>query len=341
VFALVAGGAEAAVTNRGVVPEDGSRAGWFDRYAEARQGPEQVDRVSQSFKVGSDSSLVVSGVSGDVRVTGGSGNTITVEATKRVRHRDADEGRRLLSALRVEMTNVGGRVEVRAVYPRRSGNSWDRNASASVDYVVSVPASALVTVKSISGDVTIGGVKGEVRAETISGDVELTATPNVILAKTVSGDVIAKDIGGTSVLTLSTISGSVIASGLNVRGLECGSVSGDVRLSGVQVERALAKSVSGNIEFDAPLTRGGRYEFSTHSGNVRLVLPANVGFELDANSFSGSIRSDLPVTLRAGGDRDDDRRRGSSRRAIRGSYGDGSAILAVRSHSGSVVILKK
>jgi DUF4097 and DUF4098 domain-containing protein YvlB len=177
-----------------------------------------------------------------------------------------------------------------------------------------------------------------VRLETISGDLSLTATPSVSLAKTVSGDVIAKDIGGPSILTLSTISGNVIATGVTVRELECGSVSGDVRVAGVQVERALAKSISGNIEFDAPLSRGGRYEFTTHSGNVRLVLPATPGFELDANSFSGSIRSDLPVTLRSGSDDD---RRGASRRAIRGSYGDGSAVISVRSHSGSVVILKK
>ena len=71
---------------------------------------------------------------------------------------------------------------------------------------------------------------------------------------------------------LSTVSGTVIATGLKVRALEAGSVSGDVRLSGMQVERVEAKSVSGNIEFDAPLAKGGRYEFTSHSGNVRLVL---------------------------------------------------------------------
>jgi DUF4097 and DUF4098 domain-containing protein YvlB len=334
----LAGVAEGAVTNRGLLADDGPRAGWLDRYSEARQGPEQVDRATQTFKVGNDSSLDISNVSGDVRVTGGSGNAITVESIKRVRHRDPEEAKRMLAALRVEINNVGGRVEVRTVYPRNNRGSWDRGMSASIDYIVTVPASALVAIKSISGDITVSSVKGEVRLETISGDLSLSATPNVSLAKTVSGDVLAKEIGAPSTLTLSTISGSVVATGVNVRDLECGSVSGDVRVSGAQVERALAKSISGNIEFDAPLSRGGRYEFSTHSGNVRLVLPAAPGFELDANSFSGSIRSDLPVTLRSGSD---DNRRGPNRRAIRGSYGDGSALISVRSHSGDVVIVKK
>lgn len=332
--------ATAAVTPRGIVPEDGPRAGWFERYQETRQGPETVDKVTRTFKVGAEGALDLAGISGDVRVTGGSGNEIKVEATRRVRHRDAGEARRLLSDLRVEMNNFNGRVEVRTAYPRR-GTYGERGLSARVDYVISVPAGASVSVKSISGDIIVSGARGEVRAETVSGDVEVSATPNVTVAKTVSGNVIARDIGGATTLVLSTVSGSVIASGLRVRALEAGSVSGDVKLSGMQVERVEARSMSGNIEFDAPFTRAGRYQFTSHSGNVRIVVSGSTGFELDADTFSGSVRSDVPVTLRTRGREDRDRRGGASSRAIRGSYGDASAILSVRSHSGSVVITKK
>lgn len=339
---LLAGAApaHAAVTLRGILGEDGPRTGWFERYQDSRQGPETTDRVQQTFKVGADGALDLAGISGDVRVTGGSGNEIRVEATKRVRHRNAEQAKRLLADLRVEMNNVNGRVEVRTVYPRR-GAYGERGISARVDYVITVPAGIMVAVKSISGDVLVSGVRGEVRAETVSGDVGVDSTPNLAVAKTVSGDVTARDIGGPGTLVLSTVSGSVIASGLKVRALEAGSVSGDVRLSGMQVERVEAKSVSGNIEFDAPLARAGRYQFTSHSGNVRIVISGGTGFELDADTFSGSVRSDVPVTLRSVGRDDRDRRRSTSNRAIRGSYGDGSAILSVRSHSGSVVITKK
>jgi len=331
--------ASAAVTLRGIVPEDGPRSGWFERYQDARQGPETTDRVLETFKVGADGALDLTGISGDVRVTGGSGNEIRVEATKRVRHRSPDQAKRLLADLRVEMANINGRVEVRTVYPRR-GTYGDRGISARVDYLIAVPVGVTVAVKSISGNVVVSGVRGEVRAETVSGDVSVDSTPNLAMAKTVSGDVIARDIGGLTTLVLSTVSGSVIASGLKVRALEAGSVSGDVKLSGMQVERVEAKSVSGSIDFDAPLVKAGRYEFTSHSGNVRVVISGNTGFELDADTFSGSVRSDVPVTLRTVG-RDERDRRGASNRAIRGSYGDASAILSIRSHSGSVVITKK
>ena len=69
--------------------------------------------------------------SGDIRVTGGSGSEITIEATKRVRHRDADEAKRLLAALRIDVNNFNGRVEVRTIYPRRGSTSATTSRPAS------------------------------------------------------------------------------------------------------------------------------------------------------------------------------------------------------------------
>lgn len=328
----------AAVTLRGLTFDENPRGLWLERYHEARQGPEQVEKVSQTIKVGDGAVLDLSHLAGDVQVTGGGSNEIRIDATKRVRHRDAAEAKRILEALRVDINNYSNRVEVRTLYPRRNttrGNS----ISASVDYVITVPAGAAVALKSVSGNLSVSNVRGEVRAEAVSGTVNVTNTPNLTVAKTVSGDVLARDIGTETALVLGTVSGNVIATGLKVRTLEAGSVSGNVRVSGSQVERLEASTVSGNVEFDAPLAKGGRYEFTSHSGDVRVVLSGNTGFELDADTFSGSVRSDVPVTLRSVG-RTERERRGSTR-AIRGTYGDASAILSVRSHSGSVVITKK
>ena len=222
-FALAALPAQAAVTVKGAtIFDDNPRASWLDRYAEARQGPETVEKITQSFPVGDAGALDLTGISGEVRITVGGGRDIKIDATKRVRHRDATEAKRLLGELRVDMTHVGNRLEVRTIYPRTRGGT--RGVSASVDYVIVVPANTSVTTKNISGNILIAGVKGEVRAETISGDVDVSQTPNLAVARTVSGSVKARDIGGATTLTLSTISGSVIATGLKVRALECGSV---------------------------------------------------------------------------------------------------------------------
>jgi len=332
--------AHAAVTLKGILPEDGPRLGWFERYQDSRQGPEQIEKVSQTFKVGDGAGLDLSHLSGDIRVTAGSASEIKVDATKRVRHRNPDEAKRLLAALRVDINNFNGRVEVRTIYPRRG--EFGNNISASVDYVISVPPSATVALKSISGDISVTNVKGEVRAETVSGDLNLTGTPNLAIAKTISGDVTARDVSTQTSMLLSTVSGTVIATGIKARSLEAGSVSGDVRLVGSEVERLEARSISGNIEFDAPLAKGGRYEFMSHSGNVRLLLSGNTGFELDVTVPGIGLAKGLAVTLRTMGRQDGGQARGrTSNRAVRGTYGDGSAYLSVRSHSGSVVISKK
>ena len=299
------------------------------------QSAEQSERFSQTYRVTGEGMLDLQNISGNVRVTSARGNEIRIDATKRVRSRDESQTRRLLSDLRIDVSHVGNRVEVRTIYPR----TQQRNTSASVDYVVTVPVNALVNVKTISGDVSVTEVKGEVRAETVSGSVDISATPNLASAKTISGDIRARGITSSGTLTLGTVSGNVIASALEARSIEAGTVSGNVHLTNVRADRVHAKSMSGDIEFDARLAKGGRYEFNAHSGNVRVMLTQPSGFELDASSFSGSIRSDFPVTMRS--TTDDRNRRGPRNTSIRGTYGDASAILAVRSFSGNVVIKRK
>ena len=70
-FIASASPASAAVTLRSLVPEDGPRTGWLERYTEARLGPEQVEKFSQTYKVGDGASLDLSHLAGDIRVTGG------------------------------------------------------------------------------------------------------------------------------------------------------------------------------------------------------------------------------------------------------------------------------
>jgi hypothetical protein len=324
---------------KGVAFDENPRMAWLERYQESRQGPETTDRFSGVYKVDGDGAVDLTQIAGDVRVVTGRGNEIRVDAIKRVRHRDPEEAKRLLNALRIEVTQVGNRVEIRTVYPRTTGN---RNWNGSVDYTLTVPQGATVSTKTVSGDVSVTGVRGEVRAETVSGDVDVADTPNLAVAKTVSGDVRARDIAA-STLTLGTVSGTVIATGLKVRTLDAGSVSGNLQLSDLQVERLTAKTLSGDIEFAGNLARGGRYEFHAHSGNVRLVLPSTTsGFDMDASTFSGSVRSDFPVTLHstARADATPGRRNGSNR-SVRGAFGDAGAILSLRSFSGNVVITRK
>ena len=136
------------------------------------------------------------------------------------------------------------------------------------------------------------------------------------------------------------------ARNVKARGLDLTSVSGDVTLSDVACDRLSAKSVSGGFEYTGSLARGGVYDVNVHSGTVRFVLANPAGFELTASTFSGSIRSDIPLTIggsasaSSSSDRDG-RRRGASSRSMRGTFGDGSATLTLRTFSGDIVIARR
>ena len=316
---------------RVVVPEV-ARAVRTHAYQGRNNGPEQTARFSRKIKLGADGRVSVQNIAGNIIVTAGGGDEMSIEAVKRTR---GDQSQ--LATVHIDVDERSGRVDVRTTHT--AGN--DR---VSVDYTIVVPASASVDVKSVSGDLKVSGAHGTVRAETVSGNVTATDAPRLESAKTVSGDVLLTAVAADGDLAAGSVSGNVTAKGLKARGLDLGSVSGDVNVTDVTCERLSVKSISGNVEYAGGIAKAGRYEINSHSGDVRLVLANPAGFELNASSFSGTIRSELAMTI--GGDadqrgRDGRRRDGRSNHSMHATFGDGSATLTVRTFSGNVTISKR
>jgi len=304
-------------------------------------GPEQTERFSRKVRIGRDGRVSIANISGDIVVTGGSGDEVSIEAIKRTRG-DRSE----LASIEIVVEERAGRVDVRAEHDRYRSDRGRRGDSASVDFTVTMPASASLDVHSVSGSLKVTGVRGAVRAETVSGNVTTTDTPNLEHAKSVSGDVSLTGAAADGDLSAGSVSGNITAKGLKARGLDLGSVSGDVILTDVTCERLTIKSVSGSVEYAGAIARNGRYEINSHSGTVRLVLSNPSGFELNANSFSGSIRSDLPLTIGGDSARDRDsnrgrRREGNDSHNMRATFGDGSATLSIRTFSGDIIISRR
>jgi len=309
------------------------RRAWAARYQDSRHGPEVTERFNRTIKVGRSGALDLSNVAGDIVVTGGSGDEIRIEAIKRARSRSGD-AQQLLEELRIEVSEMANRVEVRTLYPRNR-----RNYSASVDYSIAMPSSGSATLRTVSGDVRVTNVKGELRAESVSGDVVAGGAARLALLKTVSGDVELTEASSESEVTVSSVSGGLTVRGLKARSVDLNSISGDLLLTGITADRATVKTVSGSIEYSGPLARSGRYELTAHSGSLRLAISGTTGFEVEATTFNGDIRSDFPLTLR--GSVEGSGRRSRLNRSIRGSYGDASAIVTLKSFSGDIVITKR
>jgi DUF4097 and DUF4098 domain-containing protein YvlB len=290
-------------------------------FAQDRRGDE-TERISRQFKIGATGRLTLSNISGEIVLTAGSGDEVTLEAVKRTRGARSE-----LASVVIEIDERPGRVDIRT---RHTGRS-DR---ASVDYTVSVPRGAAVDLSSISGNVRATNLQGPLRAQSISGAVVLSESSNVEVAKSISGDVELSGSMPEARLTASTVSGRVRAHDVKARGLSLSAISGDVEVTNVEAERLEGKSVSGNFVFAGVVARNARYEFSTHSGNVRLTLGGGAGFEVTANTFSGDIQSDVPVSV-------NDVQSRRSGRSVRAVVGDGGASVSVSTFSGNIVIRRQ
>jgi hypothetical protein len=300
---------------------------------------EQTERTTKVIRLGADGALALANIAGDIVVTRGGGTDATIEIVKTARGRTPDDAKEQLALVPVEVTERNGRAEVRTRYPtgedQRRNNR--RNINVSVAYTVTAPAGTRLSVDSISGNIKVADIKGDLNANSISGDVRISGAGRIGTAKSISGIIEISDTQADGAVAGSSISGDVLFRRVTARRLDGTSVSGNVRIEDVQCERVRAQTTSGNAWFTGTLARNGRYELNTFSGEVRVLLAGNTGFEVDANSFSGDVRTDLPVTTR--GSNPPDRR--GSRKTLSGTYGDGAAVLDLTTFSGSIVISKR
>lgn len=308
----------------GVVDVDG-----WDSWGQSRRyRATQTDRETRRFTVGNSGQLDLDTMSGDITVKPGSGRDIVLEIIRESRGTDDAAARRGLERVTVESEDRGGRVTVKTRYP-----SGRNDFSVNVSYVVTAPAGTRVTTKTMSGDTTVNGINGELSVTTMSGDVEITDAASLASAETMSGDLTLRRVGSSGLLKGSTMSGDVEASDIKARRLELSAVSGGVNARSVESEDVKLNSMSDDVTFDGALNARGRYEFSTHSGDVHITLSGQTGFSLDASTFSGGVRTDFPIEMTTTGGRRNSK--------IKGTFGDGSAIISAVSFSGNVVVSKR
>ncbi|HUF25077.1 MAG TPA: DUF4097 family beta strand repeat-containing protein [Vicinamibacterales bacterium] len=327
--ALGQASAAPAFADQAAVAREAARA--VTRYQGNRgQRVEQSDRQTRSAKIGAAGTLDLRNVAGDITVTAGSGDTATVEIIRTARGTSDADAREQLALVRIEAAESAGRLEVREIYPDRRGRDSRRNFSVTTEYRVTAPAGARVRADSVSGSISVAGIRGEQTLNTISGNVLVRDAGRLIKGQSISGNVEIVSAQDDAVVELSSTSGNVTARGIRLRRIDLGSISGRVAGRDLQSDQASLHTISGNVEYSGSLTSGGRYEFRTHSGDVRLTLGSDTGFELEASTFSGEVRSGLQLRIQG--------ELGRRNRTIRGTYGDGRARVTARSFSGDVVI---
>ena len=234
--------------------------------------------MSKSISVGSNPTIRVGSVSGDLSIVGWDGSELLIKG-------DEDD-------IRFEQT--GEKVSV----------------SSTDDLSLRVPKGATLELDKLGGDVSIRGVTGGCEFKEVSGDLSIRDAGSIAIDKldgdfsvaSTTGDLFAKNIEGD--MSLRDVNGNVtievISDDLSLRGLRgnlhvksshgdisINSVSGDVQIDSVADDLAL-RGAGGNVRVNVGedvvvyLEPRAECEYSVHAGeDILLVLPKNINATLD------------------------------------------------------------
>jgi len=240
--------------------------------ASAAPVPEVRGQFSRSFQVNGPVTLEVANGSGDIVVREGGSGAVEIHARihagERLGNSDQAEARVHQIENNPPLEQDGNTIRIR----QNGDHELWRNIS--IDYEITAPSETQLSSRTGSGDVTVEGIRGPVRAETGSGDVKMSGLHGNVTAQTGSGDTRFEGIEAERV-EIKTGSGDV-----SVRDLHCALV---------------ARTGSGDIEADGQPT--GEWRLHTGSGGVRVRLPSEGGFDLDARSSSGDVSAHVPITV--------------------------------------------
>jgi len=180
----------------------------------------------KNYALPSGGHVSIKNVSGDVKVTGYNIGSIQVVATKVGRDRDL---------VQIEDLSAGDKINIHVRYPEHC------NCDASVNFDVRVPSGvdyAYDGLSSVSGNVDVTGVRGQIRASSVSGNVTVSNAVGIVNASSVSGNVEAEmtSLEGTGELKFSSVSGNV-----------------DVKAPANSNAEVRMSSVSGTLNTDFPI----------------------------------------------------------------------------------------
>ena len=242
-------------------------------------GDSYSETVEERFTFKGTPKLRVRNVSGETSITAaGTTGEIRVLARKRVNASSEDRAKRLLQNLEVRMEKRGDEllVEPHLYEQERGWLDLFRGKRFRVDFDITVPAECGVDAQTVSGELSVEGVRGPVEIQTVSGDVRLEDVQGPMRLKAVSGDVDCRRYIGH--LEGNTVSGDVTIAATKLRSTQLHTVSGDVQIEGQLDPRKehRFKTISGDVEL-ALAEPDATIEFRTASGDVECELPARIG----------------------------------------------------------------
>ena len=300
-----------------------------------------TDKVNQQFDASGGGRLVVDVDFGNIDVSAGPDNRVSIDADRRIDMEDEAREKEYLAAAPIIVTHEGNVVTIRARQDESHG--WHSHGHMNMDahYNVKVPRSFDTDMRTGGGSVSVSDLIGAVKADTSGGKLHFKQLRGALNGRTSGGSVDVHACEGP--LNVQTSGGSIEAAGGSGRieartsggsisvqdfsgdtnvetsggGLKLMNINGSIvgRTSGGSVRASLAAPLPGDVKLE------------TSAGSIDIAVPPNAGFNVDAEASAGSVRTELPFV----GQRND-------HDSLRGTINGGGKSLQLRSGAGSIII---
>ncbi len=230
--------------------------------AAAAQAETLTEKFSKTWPLAANGSVSLKNVNGNVTFEAWDRAEVQVNAEKRVKADSAEDARKILSQLQIDVQAGPSAVRIETRMPKKGdGGFWDslfgNDHSAGVTYSVRVPRGAIVESDNVNGNIRLTGTRGTGRLETTNGRIEVEGTSGALALESTNG-------------------------GINI----------------IRAEGAVkASTTNGGIEAELTRVPADRdYGFSSTNGGVTVSLPRQARVSVDAATTNGSIRSDFEIS---------------------------------------------
>lgn len=226
----------------------------------AARAVELKERFDRTVPLRPGSNLALRNVNGGVTVEAWDRGEVRIEAEKKVKAGSAEQARKLIDQVRIDVTQGAGGLRVETRIPKRDNGFFDwlfgNEASVSVTYRLHVPRQVAADVESVNGGITLTGTRGRTRLATTNGGITVNG---------VQGD-----------LRLGSTNG----------GIEVNRSAGAVR----------AETTNGAITAElTDFPDSGELRLTSTNGGIEVRLPRDARLSIDAATTNGRIQTDLPV----------------------------------------------
>jgi hypothetical protein len=251
--------------------------GFMKDFVSDATGDSYSETISGEFLFDKMPRLRVRNISGETRIRVGEPGRITVIAKKHVNASSEDRAKRQLQNLEVRMEKNGDelRVEPHLYEQERGWVDLFRGKRFRVDFEITVPLECAVDAHTVSGDLSVSGMRGPLEIQGVSGDLSLEDVQGPLRLKSVSGDVDCRRYVGH--IEGNTVSGDVSFDAVRARSLQLHTVSGDIELKGIleAAREHRIRTISGDVELSLA-EPDLLVEFRTASGDLEADTAARV-----------------------------------------------------------------